>query len=53
MMSRMTNNVFIPNQMGSSAKPQMEDTTMPLIGGIVSGAAQGLGGYTSGVQAGF
>jgi len=53
MMSRMTNNVFIPNQMGSAAKPEMEDTVMPLIGGIVSGAAQGLGGYTSGVSAGL
>jgi len=53
MMSRMTNNVFIPNQMGSAAKPQMEDTVMPLIGGVVSGAAQGLGGYTAGVSAGL
>ena len=53
MMSQQSNNVYIANFQGKSAKPQQQDTVMPLIGGLVSGAAGGLSGYTGGVAAGF
>ena len=54
MMSQQTLNLYLPNMQLMSQPPISESTTMPIIGGIMGGAAQGLGqlgGYMSGGSA--
>lgn len=50
MLSQRTENVFMPNIQGFDEAPILQDTSMPLIGGAISGIAGGLQGALSGMD---
>ncbi len=53
MMSQRTQDVYIPNINGVGPPPVQQDTTMPLISGVIGGVASGMGGFASGTSAGL
>jgi len=50
MLSQQTDNVFMPNTQGYDAEPILQDTSMPMIGGVLAGVAGGLQGALSGME---